>query len=67
MHALCSTFVLMLLAHRNFWISDYTTNYQMSKNSAYCIAGKISGGKFDKFNESSMIHQTKTIQISTYN
>ena len=24
-------------------------------------------GKFGKFGESSMIHQTKTIQISTYN
>ena len=25
------------------------------------------GGKFDEFGESSMIHQPKTIQISSYN
>ena len=31
MHTFCSTFVLMLLVHRNFWISNYTTNYHMSK------------------------------------
>ena len=59
MYAFCSTFVLMLLVHRNFRILDYTTNYQMSKNSAYCIMGK--------FGKSFMIRQTKTIQISTYN
>jgi len=27
----------------------------------------LAGRKFGKFGESSMIHQTKTIQISTYN
>ena len=27
----------------------------------------FAGGKFDKFGKLSMIHQTKTIQISTYN
>ena len=31
----------------------------------YCIAGKSGGGKFGEFGESSVIHQTKTIQIST--
>ena len=31
-------------------------------NKLYCIAGK-----FGEFGESSAIHQTKTIQISTYN
>jgi len=30
----------------------------------YCIVGKFGGRKFG---ESSLIHQTKTIQISTYN
>ena len=30
--------------------------------AVYCIAGK-----FGKFGESSVIHQTKAIQISTYN
>ena len=29
----------------------------------YLIAGKFGGGKFGKFGESSVIHQTKTIQI----
>ena len=31
------------------------------------MVGKFGGGKFDEFGESSMIRQTKTIQISTYN
>ena len=33
----------------------------------YRIMGKYGRGKFGEFGESSMIHQTKTIQISTYN
>ena len=42
---------------------------RQSNNKAetnYCIAGKFGGGKFGEFSESFMIHQTKTIQISTY-
>ena len=31
---------------------------------SYHIVGKFAGGKFGKFDESSMFHQTKTIQIS---
>ena len=31
------------------------------------IAGKFGGGKFDKYGKLSVIHQTKTIQIGTYN
>ena len=31
------------------------------------IAGNLAGGKFVKVGESSMIRQTKTIQISIYN
>ena len=34
---------------------------------SYRIAGKFGGGKFGEFGELSMIRQTKTIQISTYN
>ena len=30
-------------------------------------AGNLAGGRFVKVGESSMIRQTKTIQISTYN
>ena len=30
-------------------------------------SGKFGGGKFGDFGESSVIRQTKTIQISTYN
>ena len=33
----------------------------------YHIVGKFGGGKFDEFGESSVIRQTKTIQLSTYN
>ena len=32
----------------------------------YHIAEKFDGGKFDEFGKSSVIRQTKTIQISTY-
>ena len=35
--------------------------------SQYRIVEKVGGGKFGEFGESSVIHQTKTIQISTYN
>ena len=35
--------------------------------SYYHIAGKFGGGKFGEFDESFMIHQTKTIQITTHN
>ena len=31
---------------------------------SYHIVGKFAEGKFGKFDESSMFHQTKTIQIS---
>ena len=31
------------------------------------IAGKLDGGRFGDFDESLIIHQTKTIQISVYN
>ena len=34
---------------------------------SYHILGKFGGGKFGKFDELSMIRQTKTIQISMYN
>ena len=34
---------------------------------ACCIAEKFGGGKFGEFGKSSLIYQTKTIQISTYN
>ena len=34
---------------------------------AYCIVGQFGGGKFGEFGESSVIYQTKTVQISTYN
>ena len=38
-----------------------------SKHISYmCICYRIAG-KFDEFGESSMIQQTKTIQIGTYN
>ena len=33
----------------------------------YCIAVKNGGGKFGEFGESSVIRQTKIIQISNYN
>ena len=33
----------------------------------YRIVGKFGGAIFGEFGESSMIHQTNTIQISTYN
>ena len=36
-------------------------------NMLYCIAGKFGRGKFSEFAKSSVITQTKTIQISTYN
>ena len=38
----------------------------MAVVAVYCMAGKFGGGKFGEFGESSMIRQTKTIQISTY-
>ena len=41
-------------------------NTTIYKNT-YHIAAKFGGGKFDKLSESSMIRQTKIIQISTYN
>ena len=33
----------------------------------YHKAGKFGGGKFGEFGESFVIHQTKTMQVSTYN
>ena len=36
-------------------------------NEEYRIAGKLGGRKFGKFGKSSVIRQTKTIQINTYN
>ena len=41
--------------------------YPYGSCSEYRIVGKIGGGKFGKFDDSSMIHQPKTIQISIYN
>ena len=33
----------------------------------YCIVECLAEGKFGEFSESSVIHQTKTIQFSSYN
>ena len=33
----------------------------------YCMEGNFDGGNVGEFGESSVIHQTKTIQVSTYN
>ena len=41
--------------------------FKNKKITHYHIAGKFGGGKFGEFGESSVIHQTKTIQVSTYN
>jgi len=38
-----------------------------NKAFSYHIVGKFGRERFGKFGESSMIRQTKTIQISTYN
>ena len=40
--------------------------YELVLNIVYCIAGMFRRGQFDKFGESLSIHQTKTIEISTY-
>ena len=42
-------------------VQSYTKKF---KPISYCIAGSLVGGKFGKFGKSSMIHQTKTIQIN---
>ena len=39
----------------------------MARGHSHCIAGMFGGGKFGEFGESSVICQTKTIQISSYN
>ena len=44
---------------KNEWYRNYF-------GQLYCIVGKFGGGKFGEFGELSTIHQTKTIQISTY-
>jgi len=48
-----------------YFVSIITINVGNDKNWTYCIAGKF-GRKFGKFGESSLICQTKIIQISTY-
>ena len=45
----------------------YHEMYLKKQVHLYHIAGKFGGGKFGEFYESSVISQTKTIQISTYN
>ena len=47
--------------------APYPTINIVRHSGIYHIAGKFGGGKFGEFGESSMIHQTKTIQLSTYN
>jgi len=57
MRLICTcTHILILKIFRDDAVSDDLYS------SIYCIAGK-----FGEFSESSVIRQTKTIQISTYN
>ena len=42
---------------------EYVHHYKFQ----YHLVGKFGGGNFGKFGKSSMIRQTKIIQISTYN
>ena len=43
-------------------MTDTSMNYTLFGEYMYSVVGK-----FDKFGKSSMVHQTKTIQIITYN
>ena len=43
------------------------TNQHQKVLIDYRIAGSLVGRKLGKFGESPVIHQTKTIQISSYN
>ena len=45
---------------------EWTTFHQIYKYYTV-IAGNFGGGKFGEFGESSVIRQTKTTQLSTYN